>query len=666
MKTNVPIQLTTTQNTSNSTQGNKTKETAGKKKIEKSLQKILDNLIEGCQIIDFNFRYIYVNDAVAKQGHRAKEELLEHTMMEIYPGIEKTEMFSNLTHCMQKREPWRMENEFTYPDGSHGWFELRMEPIPEGVFIFSLDITEKKSVEEKFRVLFENSLDVIHIMNTKFKVSFVTPSIKNVLGYTPEEFKTLNVSSIVHPKDIKLVEQTYQTLIMYPGSNIGPIQERIKHKDGSWRWLEVIGINLMNTIGIRGIVITSRDITDRKKAEEAIKSKSLGLERANHSQEDTRKALLNVMEDLETAKALIELEKVKDEAMLASIGEGLIAVDKNRKIMIINKAAEEMLGWKSKELIGKEMTSIIRMEDERGHVVPLNKRPTYIALTTEKPISKNNFFVRKDKTKFPMAINVTPIKLGREIIGAINIFRDITYEKEIDLAKSEFVALASHQLRTPLGIMKWYLEALGNEDYFGKSPTVIQKYYEEICKSNERVLSLVRDLLSVSRIEQGRIKNMPKPADLIQIIKAIVEQLQIVAHKKNIDLHLTVQNNKIPSINIDILRFHEVLENLIANAIEYTMPTGSVDVAINKIDDTIFISVKDTGIGISEADQKKLFTKFFRSEKATGHNPEGSGLGLYVVKAYVEGWGGKVSVESIDGHGSTFTLSLPIIQKKPL
>jgi two-component system phosphate regulon sensor histidine kinase PhoR len=192
----------------------------------------------------------------------------------------------------------------------------------------------------------------------------------------------------------------------------------------------------------------------------------------------------------------------------------------------------------------------------------------------------------------------------------------------------------------------------------------VQKYFNEIYKSNERVLALVRDLLSVSRIDQGRVKNIPQLVDVIHIVKEIVEQLQVMATQKNVGLRLTVQNKKIPAISIDTFRFHEAVENLIVNAIEYTRSSGKVSVTINKVEDELEISVKDTGIGISAMDQKKLFSKFFRAEKAIACNPEGSGLGLYVVKSYVEGWGGKISAESIEGKGSKFTLSLPIYQKK--
>jgi PAS domain S-box-containing protein len=402
-------------------------------------------------------------------------------------------------------------------------------------------------------------------------------------------------------------------------------------------------------------------VANLKKIQKLEESSKKNLEKLKKEQDKTKSAMLNIMEDLEEAKTQLEIDKAKDDAMLASIGEGLIAINNNRRVMIVNRAAEVILGWNMEEMHDKEITNL-PLEDETGHPIPLDKRPTFLALSTGETTNTNYFFVKKDKTRFPIAINVTPIKLENKIIGAIIICRDITRELDIDRAKTEFVSLASHQLRTPLGIIKWYIEVLEKDEYFDSAPVIVKQYLSEIYKSNERVLNLVRELLSVSRIEQGKVKNSPQKIDIIQEIKGIVGQLQIIAHKKKVILNLNVHKQKSLVMNIDILRFHEVIENLICNGIEYSNTSGTVNVNVNVTGDSVLISVKDMGIGISEKDQKKLFTKFFRSEKAIDHNPEGTGLGLYLVKSYVEGWGGKISIKSEEKEGSTFTISLPVYQ----
>src|SRR3990167_10351970 len=517
--------------------------------------------------------------------------------------------------------------------------------------LFKAFVPQKKKAslqfsELRYRRLFETAQDGILILDAgSGKIVDANPFLEELLGYSKKELSGKRLWEIGVFNDIVNSKEAFNEL-----QNKGYIRYTdlpLQTKTGGIINVEFIS-NVYGVDHEKVIQCNIRDITNRKKAEEAIEARTKELESLTKSQEETKKAMLNVMEDLEMAKEQIELEKAKDEAMLASIGEGLVAVDNKRKVIVMNKTAENMLGWKLNEMIGHEITNL-PLEDEEGHLMPLEKRPTTIALTTGEKTKVTYYFVKKDKTRFPIVITATPIKLNGKTIGLIEIIRDITRELEIDREKSEFVSLASHQLRTPLGIIKWYIEALESEDYIKKAPEAVRKYFNEINKSNERVLSLVRNLLSVSRIEQGRVKNVPKSINLINVVNEIVEQMQIVAHKKKVSLHLTIHDRKIPSINIDILRLQEVIENLIANAVGYTLATGRVDVSVNKVGDTLVISVKDTGIGIPHYDLKRLFTKFYRSEKAIAHNPEGSGLGLYVVKSYVEGWGGKISAESVEG-----------------
>lgn len=396
-----------------------------------------------------------------------------------------------------------------------------------------------------------------------------------------------------------------------------------------------------------------------KKTENIQEQKDI-TDRLSNSREESRNALLNVMEDLKEANSIIEIEKAKDEAMLDSIGDGVVAVDNDRKIIIMNKAAEEILGYKIKDVLGKEVTRL-PLEDEMGHVLPLNERPTYTAIVTGKPASATLFFVRSDGTRIPIAIKVTPIKLGEKVVGAIDIFRDVTQEKAIDKAKTEFVSLASHQLRTPLGIVKWYLEALAGQEYFKNMPAQTMEYFQEVYKNNERVLKLVRNLLSISRIDQGKVKDEPVLTNVEELARDIIKDMEIMAIGKKIKLNLAIEDDNLPLIMIDPLRLREVIENLVANAIEYNRPAGLVTVTIDTdAHNDFLISVADTGAGLTPQEQRQLFTKFYRSEKAASSNTEGSGLGLYLVKSYTEDWGGKVSVKSNPDKGSTFTIALPL------
>ncbi len=419
----------------------------------------------------------------------------------------------------------------------------------------------------------------------------------------------------------------------------------------SWAELEIHSRNL--SLALRDSL---KKITGRR-------GQTKEFDRLSKLEKESKKALVRVMRDMEVILNEVEQDKAKDEAVITNISEGLIAIDDHGKVMIVSKVAEDLLGWKHNEMIGKKFTGL-NLEDEERNFLPPDRRPISLAMTTGEIIRGTYFFVGKDKTRFPMALTTTPIRLKGEVVGFIVMIRDISKETEVINAKSEFVSLASHQLRTPLGLIKWYLEAMKHEACFGQAPMITRRYINEVYKNNERVLSLVRDLLSVSRIDQGRIKNQPKPVDVTVVVGDVVKQLQVLTRKKKVALRLVILSSKIPKIKIDILRLRETIENLIVNAIEYSKALKSVTVSVKRRGGAILISVRDAGIGITKEDQKKIFNKFFRSEKAVQFNPEGTGLGLYVVKSYVEGWGGKVSVASTEGKGSIFTISLPIKKRK--
>lgn len=434
---------------------------------------------------------------------------------------------------------------------------------------------------------------------------------------------------------------------------LGDFTRRVKvsQKEDNFRKL-LVTLNLI-------IESFQRVKKEKQEVEKEAKKHSLELD-------NIKQALLNITDDLNKEKIRLEKEKIKDEAILGSIGDGVVVTDNNRKIILMNKSARRILN--SKSSVGKDFFKVWSMEDENGHEVPADKQPIQLALssarittTTVATTGAQYYCVRKDGTKFPIAVTVSPVILKGKTIGVVHVFRDVSKEKEIDKVKSEFVSIASHQLRTPLSITKWHLEAIKEEEYFKNAPKTSLAYLNEIYKSNERLISLVHSLLSVSRIDQRRIKNNPQETDIVQLIKDTIKEISPVAAKENIKFYLVVKPDDLQTMFIDPFQFHEVIETLLINAIEYNIPSGRVEITVDKkTDDILLISIKDTGIGLSQEDQKKLFTKFFRSKKAVSKNPDGSGLGLFIVKSYIEAWGGKVFVESQEGRGSTFIITIPL------
>jgi PAS domain S-box-containing protein len=225
------------------------------KEVENRLQISLDSMIEGCQIIDYDWRYVYVNEAAAKQGRKTKEELLGYTMMQVYPGIDRTEMFSHLRNCMTNRVPHQMDNEFTFPDGSKGWFKLHIDPVPGGVLILSMDITKNKEIEaeiDKYRyrleevvaqrtaecakaneeltreiqehqkmeeglklraIILDNSREAIFLVNTKGDFAYANEAASKAYGYSLDEFLNMNIRSLLQPQDLPTIESILKNIV---------------------------------------------------------------------------------------------------------------------------------------------------------------------------------------------------------------------------------------------------------------------------------------------------------------------------------------------------------------------------------------------------------------------------------------------------------------------
>ncbi len=360
------------------------------------------------------------------------------------------------------------------------------------------------------------------------------------------------------------------------------------------------------------------------------------------------------------ATGKLEEMQAKDEAMLASIGDGVIAIDTNGKIILINQAAQKMLGWQPQDLINKVVYKTIIIEDENGNVVPREKQPMYFALAGTVTTSLNYQHLRQDKTKFPVAITVTPVTINGKIIGAVEVFHDITKEKDIDKAKTEFVSLASHQLRTPLSTVSWYTEMFLDGDV-GKITEKQKKYLKEIYTSNQRMVELVNALLNVSRLELGTFVVEPEPTDIIKLTESVLGEQKPQINKRKLKVSM-VFDKTMPLIPADPKLLRMVVQNLLSNAVKYTPEDGKIEfsISLDKEKKNVLIKVSDTGYGIPQNQQNKIFTKLFRADNVKEKDTEGTGLGLYIVKSIIEHSGGKVWFRSEENKGTTFYITLPL------
>ena len=445
---------------------------------------------------------------------------------------------------------------------------------------------------------------------------------------------------------------------------------------------------------VLGVFAAARDYTRAKKATEllAVTARQLAVA-ANEKEdvrrklvvtakrlavtaeekEDTRRKLVVTAKELKRLHDTLEkkvLKRTKDlehirsrnEAILTSIGDGLVVVDKEGKINYINKSFEEMLGWKSQEIIGKSMVEVVPREDLHGIEVSFKERILTQVLAGQKfvaDLTNPFYYLRKDKSRFPVSSIVAPVILNKKIVGAVEVFRDITKEKGIDKAKTEFVSLASHQLRTPLSTVNWYSEMLLTGDV-GAISSEQKIYLEEIYKGNQRMVDLVNTLLDVSRIELGTFDGESKPTNIVALVESVIEEQKLQIDEKKLKLKCVIADH-IPLIQVDPKLIRMVMQNLLSNSVKYTPERGKISILL-ALDDkkNIVIKISDTGYGIPNGQQDKIFTKLFRADNVVGKDTEGTGLGLYIAKSIVDQAGGSLWFESEENKGTTFNLLLPI------
>lgn len=360
---------------------------------------------------------------------------------------------------------------------------------------------------------------------------------------------------------------------------------------------------------------------------------------------------------LDDARHQIAEEQARTEALFNSIGDGAISTDEFGKITRINPAALRILGYKEDEMIGEWFPNVVVIIDDDGVPMSLIDRPITRAFLTGQSVSEKTYYRTKSGNRLPVSVTVSPIIHNNRPIGAIEVFRDISLEFEIDRMKSEFISLASHQLRTPLSAIKTYTHML-MDGYMGEISPEQRRSLSTIIGASNRMNELISTLLNITRIESGSISVQAKSLNLKRLAEEVIKELDHTAQSRSISLSLAPSDVE-PTVRTDALIAKEIISNLASNAIKYTPDGGSVTLRFSKRGPDIILAVQDTGLGIPKAAQEQIFTKFFRAPNVVKLETSGTGLGLYLVKGLADQLGGKVWFESEEHKGSIFYFSLP-------
>ena len=392
--------------------------------------------------------------------------------------------------------------------------------------------------------------------------------------------------------------------------------------------------------------------------------------------EEQQKATLNILEDVEKEKAKTEtlaqdLEKFK--LAVDNASDHIVITDPNGIILYANKGVTRITGFSQKEVIGQKVGS----KQNWGGQMP---REFYLNMWDTVKVKKQIFVgslqnKRKNGEKYEVLSSISPVLDDEnKVIFFVGIERDITKEREIDKTKTEFVSLASHQLRTPLSSVNWYTEMLLDGDA-GPINDDQKNYLTEIYTGNQRMVGLVNSLLNVSRLDLGTFAVEPSPVNVEETAESVVHELKPTVTKKHLTLKESYGKN-MPQFLADQKLLRIIFQNLLSNAVKYTPESGVVMLDIRVVqkgstfggkavtEESLAISVTDTGIGIPTAQADKIFTKLFRADNAAESEAEGTGLGLYIIRSIADQSGEKIWFESQEGKGSTFYVLFPITGMK--
>jgi PAS domain S-box-containing protein len=365
-----------------------------------------------------------------------------------------------------------------------------------------------------------------------------------------------------------------------------------------------------------------------------------------------------------------ELSQVasQSEVVINAIGDGVIAIDNQGIIQLINPAAQRIIGWGKQDALALSYKSVLQLVNFKGEPLDITIDPIQQVLNTNQQVRNNDLTLITHSGKKVLASLVVS-SIGEVGTGAIIVFRDITKEKAEEREQAEFISTASHEMRTPVASIEGYLGLALNPNTAQndeKARDFIMKAHE----SAQHLGRLFQDLLDVSKAEDGRLSNTPHVVDIMAYTHDIVQGLEQKATDKGLRLVFKPNPNDgnkhvvpVYNVNLDNDHIREVINNLTENAIKYT-PAGEVDIDITGSDDKVVISIKDSGIGIPAEDMPHLFQKFYRVNNAETNQIGGTGLGLYLCRRLAETMGGRIWVESEYKKGSIFYLELPRVDNQ--
>ena len=484
-----------------------------------------------------------------------------------------------------------------------------------------------KQSEEYYRLLIQNSSDLILFLTTDGTVRFISDSCERLFRRPSATFVSRNSLEFVHPDDIEKTKAVFAKALK-TGGVAGPVELRLIRADGSWFHHEVLMTGLADLGGQPGVVLNSRDISERKRAEAA-------------------------------------------QALLASIvdatDDAIASADPAGVITSWNPGAERLLGYSPAEAIGRRLQDL-GIFPPGGH----EEKEQYMALVLAGAGGQHFETQRlhKDGRLLDVAVTLAPLRDSNgKLSGVASLLRDITEVKraahelaqardaalEASRLKSAFIANMSHEIRTPLNIIVGYSQLI--TDHLAELGDSTQRSsLDAIGRASERLTRTINSILDISKIEAGAITLQPVSLEIALLLERLMQDFRVTAESQGITLSSALETTGV-NVVFDEYCLSQALTNLLDNAIKFT-DRGAVTLRLYRATNgTLCLELRDTGVGIAQEFLPNLFTPFSQEQSGNTRRFEGTGLGLTLVRKYLELNGASISVESEKNKGTTFTVS---------
>jgi PAS domain S-box-containing protein len=333
-------------------------------------------------------------------------------------------------------------------------------------------------------------------------------------------------------------------------------------------------------------------------------------------------------------------EKKRAETIIGQMEDGVIGLDANKKILFMNSLAESTLGLKATDVIGQYAPDVALKNDLLRNLLRPEEKDKVLKIVID---NKENFFLRENRE----------VMNDGEVFGEVIVLKNVTQFKELDVSKTNFMATISHELRTPISSIKMGIQLL-EKDEVGKLNPEQRSLVEGVKDDVNRLLKITEEVLNMTQVESGSIQLALEPSDPHEILEYAVTTNRVAADQKHITLEINAPRD-LPRVIADSEKATWVLTNLISNAIRYSHENSTVYLNLSSNSDQVTFAVKDAGQGIPPQYKDKIFERYFR---VPGTKREGTGLGLAISKEFIEAQGGKITLDSEVGTGSTFTVAL--------